>query len=162
MFCLAFAQIVRGGRPTSLSHRVLFLPSVLSLVGSRGKLDLIPPLRGGRPANEVRRSDLLPFCKRIRGAVTPRRGTPRRGVWSSLAARLAPCSTLSRTLRAGCAGARKRASWTASARGALPIGRSGRRNGRFGRTKEWPIMQWPFANWHSVDRTAFAAATTYT
>src|ERR1700730_16482652 len=36
---------------------------------------------------------------------------------------------LCRPLRAGCAGARM-ASWTASARGALPIGRSGRRNGR--------------------------------
>src|SRR5262249_19014317 len=53
------------------------------------------------------------------------------------AARLAPCSKLSRTLRAGVAGAARAASWTAPARGALPA--AGRDEGMVacGRTKGW-------------------------
>ena len=53
------------------------------------------------------------------------------------AARLAPCSKLSRTLRAGVAGAARAASWTAPVRGALPA--AGRDEGMVacGRTKGW-------------------------
>src|SRR5215831_985613 len=45
------------------------------------------------------------------------------------AARLAPCSKLSRTLRAGVAGAARAASWTAFCARRSAGGRSGRRDG---------------------------------
>jgi len=69
------------------------------------------------------------MIKEKSGAVTPQT----KGRWpSSRSAERGAVLALSRTLRAGCAGAAAcaPASLTAAARGALPEGRSGRRDGR--------------------------------
>ena len=97
---------------------------------TRGKkTDSNPPHDGERTSHQ--------WSSKKCGVVTPSSVATGERWPSSLATQDSAVLALSRTLRAGFAGAAAvaAASLTAAARGALPEGRSGQRDGRFDRTK---------------------------
>ena len=112
----AHCRILDPCRVDRLQHGV----SVLDLGRRDPARDGLPAGGRGPPTNDQAKKS---------GAITPRDT-----LWCSASrAKGSTVLALSRTLRAGSAGAAAfaAASLTAAARGALPVGRSGRRDGRF-------------------------------